>query len=172
MEYEGHYYSVPYHLYPGEVEIRVNEKTVEIFLDRKRVALHPHSHTKGGHSTLPEHMPADHRFYSEWSPERFVRWAEKIGPETVKVIQMELDSRHHPEQAYRACLGILGFARKYTNERLESACRYAFVNEIHSYRGIQNILVNQLDQLASNEDVPQPSLLPTHTNIRGKEYYN
>ena len=58
-------------------------------------------------------MPTDHRFYSEWSPERFVRWAEKIGPETAKVIQMELDSRQHPEQAYRTCLGILGFARKY-----------------------------------------------------------
>lgn len=172
VEYEDHYYSVPYHLYPGEVEIRANEKTVEIYLDRKRVALHSRSHTKGGHSTLPEHMPEDHRHYSEWSPERFIHWAGKIGPETVKVIQMELDSRQHPEQAYRACLGILGFARKYTSGRLESACRYAFANEIHSYRGIQNILVNQLDQLASSECAPQPSLLPTHNNIRGKEYYN
>lgn len=172
VEYEDHYYSVPYHLYPGEVHIRATEKTVEIFLDRQRVALHPRSYATGRHSTIPEHMPTDHRFYSEWSPERFVRWAEKIGPETAKVIQMELDSRQHPEQAYRTCLGILGFARKYSPGRLESACHYALTNEIHSYRGIKNILLHQLDQLTSPEGVPQPSLLPPHTNIRGKDYYN
>jgi hypothetical protein len=85
---------------------------------------------------------------------------------------LELASRQFPEQAYRACLGILGFAGKYTPARLESACRYAFPNEIHSYRGIQNILVNQLDQLANSEGAQQPLLLPPHTNIRGKEYYN
>jgi hypothetical protein len=50
-------------------------------------------------------MPSNHRFYSEWSPERFIHWAEKIGAETAKVIQMELASRQHPQQAYRACLG-------------------------------------------------------------------
>jgi hypothetical protein len=45
-------------------------------------------------------------------------------------------------------------------------------NEIHSYKGIKNILVNQLNQPASTEDTPQPSLLPPHSNIRGKDYYN
>ena len=91
---------------------------------------------------------------------------------TAKVIQMELAARQHPEQAYRACLGILGFARKYTPARLEAACFYACANEIHSYRGIKNILMNQLDQLASSEGALQPMLLPPHTNIRGKDYYN
>jgi hypothetical protein len=87
-------------------------------------------------------------------------------------VRLELDSRQHPEQAYRACLGILGFARKYSPGRLESACHYAFANEIHSYRGIKNILMNQIDQLSSPEGVSQLSLLPPHTNIRGKDYYN
>ena len=172
VEYEGHYYSVPHHLYPGEVYIRANEKTVEIFLDRKQVALHPLSNARGRHSTLKEHMPTEHRFYNDWSKERFIQWAEKIGPETAKVVQKELDSRQHPEQAFRACLGILGFTRKYTAGRLESACHYALANEIHSYRGIKNILVNKFDQLVSSEDVPQPSLLSPHTNIRGKDYYS
>lgn len=172
VEYLDHYYSVPCQLYPGEVLIRATEKTIEIFSDGKRAALHPHSPAKGRHSTLKEHMPSDHRFYSEWSPERFIHWAEKIGPETTRIVRLELDSRQHPEQAYRACLGILGFARKYSPGRLESACHYAFANEIHSYRGIKNILMNQIDQLSSPEGVSQLSLLPPHTNIRGKDYYN
>jgi transposase len=172
VEYDEHYYSVPCHLYPADVIIRATEKTIEIFAAGKRLAMHPRSHAKGRHSTLKEHMPADHRFYSEWSPERFIHWAEKIGPETTKIVQMEFASRQHPEQAYRACLGILGFAKKYTPGRLESACHYALANEVHTYRGIKNILVSQLDQLPSQEGAPQPSLLPPHTNIRGKEYYN
>jgi transposase len=172
VEYDGHYYSISHHLYPADVLIRATEKTVEIFWVGKQVALHPRSHLKGGHSTLKEHMPSDHRFYSEWSPERFIHWAEKIGPNTAKVVQMVFDSRLHPEQAYRACLGILSFARKYTPARLESACHYALANEINSYRGIKNILVNQIDQLNNLEDISQPALLSPHTNIRGKDYYN
>ena len=72
VEYDKRYYSVPHHLYPGDVDIRANEKTIEIFFERKQVALHPRSHAMGRHSTLKEHMPSDHRFYSEWSPERFI----------------------------------------------------------------------------------------------------
>jgi transposase len=172
VEYDDHYYSVPCHLYPADVMIRAAEKTLEIFCDGKQVALHPRTHAKGGHSTLKAHMPADHQFYGEWSPERFIHWAEKIGPETAKIVQMELNSRQHPEQAYRSCLGILGFAKKYTPGRLEAVCHYALANEIHSYRGIKNILLNQIDRLSSPDGVLQPSLLPPHTNIRGKEYYN
>ncbi len=172
VEYDGVFYSVPSHLYPAEVMIRAAENTLEIYANGKRVALHPRSRQQGGHFTLKEHMPADHRFYGEWSPDRFIRWAEKIGPETTRIVQMELKSRQHPEQAYRACLGILGFARKYTPGRLESACAYALVNEIHTYRGIKNILMNQLDQLPTLEGARQLSLLPPHPNIRGKDYYN
>jgi len=172
VEYEDVYYSVPCHLYPAEVLIRATERAIEIFHNGQRVTLHPRSHELGRHFTIKEHMPSDHRFYSEWSPERFIRWAEKIGPETTKVVQMELGSRQHPEQAFRACLGILGFARKYSVERLESACRYAVANEIHSYKGIKNILVNHLDQLNDSEEISQLSLMPPHTNVRGKDYYN
>jgi len=172
VEFSDHYYSVPFNLYPADVLIRATENTVEAFLDGNRVALHPRSHAKGRYSTLKEHMPPDHQFYNEWSPERFNHWAEKIGPDTAKIVQMEFSSRQHPEQAYRTCLGILSFAKKYTPGRLESACHYALANEIHSYQAIKNILVNQIDRLSSQEGVSQPSLLPPHSNIRGKDYYN
>jgi len=172
VEYEEVYYSVPSHLYPADVLIRAAEKTIEVFLNGQRVALHPRVHHPGAHCTLPEHMPSNHRFYGEWSPERFVRWAEKIGPETAQIVQIELKSRPHPEQAYRACLGILGFARKFTPGRLESACRYALANEIQSYRGIKNILLNHLDQETSPDNLAQLPLPLAHPNIRGKDYYN
>jgi len=172
VEYQDHFYSVPFHLYPGEVMIRASEKTIEIFSDGSRVTLHPLSKAKGRHSTLKEHMPSEHRFYSEWSPERFIRWADKIGPNTSQIIQIELNSRQHPEQAFRACLGILGFAKKYPPQTLESACQYALAHEVHSYKGIKNILANKINTLPILEDEPQTSRMASHTNIRGEQYYN
>ena len=172
IEFEKHYYSVPHTLLRQYVHIRSTERTIEVFFKNRLVALHPRSKAQGRHSTLKEHMPPSHQHYGEWSPERFVRWAEKNGPDTAQLIRAVLNSRSHPEQAYRACMGILNFNTKHGQTRLEAACRYALAHEIHTYRGIKNILENQLDKTGSDEGAPQPSLLPPHPNIRGKDYYN
>ena len=78
-------------------------------------------------------MPANHRHYAEWSPERFLRWAEEIGLQTRALIETALRSRRHPQQAYRTCLGILGLAKRYTKERLEAASGRALASGIRSY---------------------------------------
>ena len=59
--------------------------------------------------------------YSEWTPSRFIRWAEKTGPHTARLVQNIIESRAHPEQAYRSCLGILRLEKHYPKERLENA---------------------------------------------------
>src|SRR4029077_4770529 len=46
----------------------------------------------------------------------------RSGPSTAKLAELILESRPHPEQGYRACLGILRLARQYGAERLEAAC--------------------------------------------------
>jgi transposase len=170
VAFEKHQYSVPYTLSGKEVDIRATEKTVEIFHQRKRVASHPRSAAQGRFSTHSVHMPPEHQFYSQWSPKRFLHWAEQIGAQTAELISRALDARRHPEQAYRTCLGILGLARRYNPERLEAACLRANVAGIRSYKGVSNILKNQLDQLKL-EPEPDPTL-PPHENIRGENYYN
>lgn len=168
--FEKHYYSVPHTLLRQEVLIRAAERTIEIFYKHRQIALHSRSNTPGRHTTLTEHMPPAHQKYSEWSPERFIRWAQKIGTDTTRIVEVVLSSRKHPEQAFRTCMGILGFANKFSNERLEAACTYALINEIYSYRGIKNVLNTKLDQLEPQEEVSQPALVE-HANIRGKDYY-
>jgi transposase len=170
VPFEKHYYSVPYTLSGKEVDLRATEKVVEIFYLRKRVASHPRSAAMGRYSTHSVHMPAEHQFYSQWSPERFLGWAQKIGAQTAELISRALDARRHPEQAYRTCLGILGLAKRYTPERLEAACLRANVAGIRSYKGVNNILKNKLDQV--NLDPGSNKTLPPHENIRGKNYYN
>ena len=169
VEFDKHYYSVPHQLIGEGVFMRATEHTVEIFHKRRRVASHPRSRARGRHTTQVEHMPANHRHYAEWSPERFLKWAQEIGPQTHDLIETALASRRHPQQAYRTCLGILGLAKRFTKERLEAASSRALASGIHSYRGIKNILDTGLDQVPL-EEPPSGSLDP-HANIRGSSYY-
>jgi len=116
------------------------------------------------------HMPPEHQFYSQWSPERFLRWSREIGQQTSELISRTLDARRHPEQAYRTCLGVLGLAKRYSPERLEAACQRANSAGIQSYKGVHNILKNKLDQRPFEPAPDNP--LPVHENIRGQNYYN
>jgi transposase len=170
VAYDKHYYSVPHTLTGKEVDVRATEKTVEIYYRRQRQASHVRSRVRGRHTTQREHMPPAHQAVADWSPERFQRWAAEIGPNTTALITTALDGRRHPQQAYRTCLGILGLAKRYGNERLEAACRRALPAGIASYRGVHNILKNKLDQL--DRDDPPATALPAHANIRGETYYN
>ena len=174
IEVDGHYYSVPYQLVRESVEIRFTSTTVEVLFKNRRVASHPRSYRRGGFSTLKEHMPKAHQQYLEWTPSRIVRWAAQAGPHTEKLITQILESKPHPQQGFRSCLGIIRLGKQYSQERLEAACAYALSIHGFSYKSVQSILKNGLDQkptlLPKREQTPLPLPLQ-HPNIRGKEYY-
>lgn len=172
VDYQGHYYSVPYRLVKEEVMIHAGEHTLEIFHQRQRVAMHPRSHHKGGHTTDSNHMAKAHLKHQEWSPKRFLSWAEKIGPHTQALVQHQLTHRPHPEHGYRACLGLLNLTKQYGADRLEAACRRAMAIRAPTYKSVSSILTKGLDRVAL-EDTPEQSALPlTHNNVRGADYYH
>src|SRR4030067_385437 len=72
-----------------------------------RVPAHARSYIRGKHTTLPEHMPPEHRKYAEWSPSRFIRWAGKTGSATAQLVEKILAARTYPEQGYPSCLGLM-----------------------------------------------------------------
>jgi hypothetical protein len=96
IDVEGHYYSVPYTLRAEEVHARFSTQTVEIFHAGKRVASHVRSFRKGGHTTLPEHLPPSHREYKEWPPSRLIAWGATIGPRTKEVVETILSTGAYP----------------------------------------------------------------------------
>jgi transposase len=115
-------------------------------------------------------MPKSHREYLEWTPERLVRWAAKSGPATAGVVRAILESRPHPLQGYRSCLGLMRLGKLYGAERLEAACARARAIQSASYRSVASILKAGLDRQALPEQpAPQRALL--HANVRGADYY-
>lgn len=171
VEFEKKFYSVPYQLLRQPVMVRATEQTIEIFHKGNRVASHVRAIGGTLFVTLDEHRPPSHKAYLEWSPERFLRWAEKIGPASASIIKLRLNSRQHPEQSFRSCLGILGLSKKYGEDRLEAACDRGLRYGIHFYKGIKNILDHNYDRIREQQKTTT-AVVPVHDNVRGKSYYN
>jgi transposase len=170
VEVERHPYSVPYQLVQEEAEARYTASIVEVYYKGRRVASHPRRYDHQP-STLSEHMPSSHRAHAEWTPSRLIHWAEKTGPATGRVVAGILERRPHPEQGYRACLGLMRLGRRYGAERLEAACERAEHLRSYSYRTVTNILSSAQDRLPLEDQAPAEKATPAHDNIRGADYY-
>jgi len=171
IEVDGHYYSVPFRLLREKIDVRLTAATVEALHKGERVAAHARSSLRGGHTTLREHMPPEHRRYAEWSPSRMIRWAGKIGDSTAQLVEKILDGRIYPEQGYRTCLGIIRLGQHYEPERMEAAAQRALRFNIRSYKSVRAILAAGLDRQADGRECPHQVAPIRHQNIRGREYY-
>ena len=175
IEYDKHYYSVPHHLVKQAVEVQSSSRVVAIYSQGKRLASHPRSYRQGGHTTCPEHMPPSHKAIHDWSPERFLSWADDIGEATREVVSHLLKEKRHQEQSFRRVLALLGNARKYDRDRLNKACARALAIHSPTRSSVESILKQGLDQqpLTAEEAPTQDELfLDHHENLRGEEYYH
>jgi transposase len=170
VDVERRSYSVPYQLVHEQVEARYTASVVEVYHRGRRVASHVRRYDHQP-STRAEHMPSAHRAHAEWTPSRLIRWAEKSGPATGRVVAGILDSRPHPEQGYRACLGLMRLGRRYGTARLDAACERAEHLRSFSYRTVKNILTSAQDRLPFEDESHSQDVTPTHDNIRGADYY-
>jgi transposase len=170
IEIHRHYYSVPYQYVHEQVEARISEKTVEIFLKGRRIATHIRNNVPGKHTTLPDHRPKKHQDL-EWTVSRISAKGRAVGASTTAALEHIMKSRKHPELGYRACLGVLRLGDRYSNERLEAACKRALAMNACSYRSIQSILKTGLDR--QNLDPPEIPVIhrESHANVRGAAYY-
>ena len=170
IEVDQHYYSVPHQLIKQKLWVRITARTVEVFHKGQRVAAHARTSGNRQHSTLRDHMPANHRFHSDMSPGVIRVQAARIGANVETFVDVLMRKRRHPEQAYRACLGVLKLARTYGKERLDAACERALQINAHSYSSLNSILKNGLDRVPRTRPTDEPAI--THPNIRGADYFH
>jgi len=172
VAFEKHYYSVPHALAHEQVEVRAGITVVEVYHRGVRVASHARSPLMGRHTTVAEHMPKAHQKHLEWTPSRLVNWANTIGPRCGELVTAILESRPHPEQGYRSCLGLLRLGKAWGTGRLENACARALLGGARSYRHVESILKHGLDAVPPDDAAPDAAPLPSHENVRGPEYYS
>lgn len=176
VSFDKQYYSVPYAYARKKVEIRSTDKLIEVYYQGTRICSHRRLHGHmGQYATNPDHMPQNHRLYSEWNEDRFKRWASDIGPSAREVIDKLFASYRVEEQAYKGCLSLLKLADRYSSDRLENACRVALAHiPSPRYKNIRLILEagQDLSEKSATETLKtNDGSINRFTHLRGAAYY-
>jgi hypothetical protein len=165
------YYSVHYQYVGKKVRVLYNSRTVEVYHDNSRIALHVRKPHGKAYTTLAEHMPSHHQRLHEikgWNRDDLLAQARRIGPSVLQAADLMLQNSIYIEQNYKACFGMLMLQKKYGAGRLEAACGRALMGSRVNYIMIKNILERGLDkQLPLIEE----HIILAHDNIRGKDHY-
>ena len=165
------YYSVPYEYIGRDVRIRITRNVVEVFHDRVRICSHLKYETAKLYITEPSHMPPEHQKHSEWNGDRFRNWANKIGPETLAVIEYLLTSTKIEEQSYKTCNALLHLSGKYSRDQLEKACgRVRGFSPRPSYKAVESVLKSGAD-LPVGKKTQQKDVALQYGFLRGASYY-
>lgn len=167
---DGMNYSVPYEYIKQKVDVRVTRSAIEVFFGGNRICSHVRLYGRANqYSTTESHMPEKHQQYVQWNGERFRKWAGKIGIETQTVVSAILSGYKVEQQGYKACMGLLKLADKYTPERLEMACRKALTfTPRPSLKNVQAILASGQDKSDEQQETTTSS---QYGFTRGAEYY-
>lgn len=170
VEYSGgFFYSVPYSYIGQNAMIRATTSVIEVFADGIRIAAHPRNfNIYKRYRTLPEHMPESHKVVTGWSSERFLAWAERIGPNTKQIIARILDSRDYPVQTYRACMGIMRLSSSHSTESLEAASAEAIEKKTYTFKYFNMIL----RQIAMKADTTETEKVVHNSNLRGARAFS
>lgn len=169
---DKHYYSVPYDFIGKRVKLFYNQTEVEVYFQYEKIASHQRSYRKFGYTTVDDHLASKHKYMTDWTPEKFIERAEKVGSHARDYIKHVLEKPQHAEQAYRSCQGILSLVNKVGKERLNNACARAAYYQDYSYKTVKTIVERKLDLIIDECRDENLQELPLHGNIRGKAYYN
>ena len=165
---------MPHQLVGEYVLVRLTATTVECLFKGRRVAAHVRCYLSGKHTTLPEHMPSSHRRHMKWTPGRLLNWGQKIGAGTRAVVQWQLENRPHPEQGYRACLGLLNLAKDLRRGApgggLPPGADHRRPTPQTDHRDPRG-QTRPAPDLFPAADTAAPTASRSHSNVRGADYF-
>ena len=163
---DRHYYSVPHVLIGKQLEMTYTSKLVKLYHQYALVAEHVRDYRTNKYTTHPEHLSAGHRLLVERSADYYIKKAQGIGPQCVKVFTYLLEHSAHPEQGFKSCDGILSLARRHSDSEVELSCGYALTLDTINYMVVSTVLSRKLYQ----REETSPNVVQ-HKHIRGGEYY-
>lgn len=159
IQFDHCLYSVPPESIGNKVTVRASASTVTIYDGKgNELARHKRSPFAGAKSTSPEHIPAIHQEYLQWSGTYFRSRAGEVGPATERLVGKVLASRQSEVQSYRTCQGILAIGRRLGKSILEEAARHALDAGVTGYKGVNNIARMLAERpVPVREQVPEDS---------------
>lgn len=168
---EKMHYSVPYEYIKYKVDVRKTRNVIEVFYNNMRICSHPRLYGRPGqYSTVENHMPEDHKKYTQWNAARFISWGESIGPHTAITVKSILSSRKVEQQGYKSCMALLKLGDKHSLPRLEAACAKALSYTPNpGYKNIKTILTTGQDKVKTEE--VKIDNTAAHGITRGADYY-
>jgi transposase len=168
---EKHYYSAPYQWIGQQAKVIFTRTLVRIFVKGQLVALHHRDLTPGGYTTVEEHLCSYHKHYLSRSPEYYRQKAKEKSDLLYCIVDRLFSGGRPPEQNYKSCDGLFSLHKKTDPEIFNKACEIAIECGYSSYR----YLLTTIENLKKAPKVPiteNPRPLPSHNNIRGKDYYS
>lgn len=169
-------YSAPYKYVGKKADLKITESLLEIYFKGERIASHKKlpGYMKYKWVTLEEHMP-DQFNHTQWDDERIKKWAYSIGNCTGEVIDRIFDSVRIKEQGYNPALSVLRLSKRYSSERLETACELALTKiRVPRYSHLKSILSSNQDHLylamKSETQIKELHQL-VQGYVRGSKYY-
>ncbi len=171
IRYKDCYYSVPFNYVRCRVDVFQTGRILEVYRDNKHICRHLMNTRKYSYTTHKNHMPPEHKFVKGWSKSYFIFEAGKIGAATAEAVKQIMEMKEHAQQGYNTAMGILRFAKVYSEKRVEKACKRALYFKSPSYRSIKSILEQNLDKEPLEECSSENSTSVSHSNIRGPQYY-
>ncbi|GAA2013817.1 IS21 family transposase [Brevibacterium samyangense] len=175
VAFEKNHYSVPYSFIGSRVDLRITDRTLEVYEGTQRIA----SHLVCPAGVVGQYRTRDAdrvgaRRYEPWDAARVREWAGRIGPSTVIVIERIFESVQVLEQGLDSALAVLRLSRRYAAARVEHACALALTSPVRSprYAHIQPILATGQDRLASLGHRPVDDPEDGSGYVRGGAYYS
>ena len=168
------FYSVPYEYINRQVEVKLSDNLVEIFFNHMRVASHKRLYGKYGQlSTVRDHMPDNHKFFVDQTPEAAIEWAENIGESTLNVIRFILDTYQTEKLALQSIFSLKKLERRYTKYEIERACKMVVsVTKRPTVKSIQMILKSNKKSDAEQELKHKTEISENNYGFtRGAAYY-
>ena len=165
-------YSVPYRFVGKQVDLKVTDSMIEIYCGHERISSHKRfpSYVRNRYDTYPEDIPE--RFQrTEWNEHNIRQWAASIGKQTLEVIDRIFKSCLTSEKGINPALSVLKLSKKYSAERLETACTMALEHvSVPRYSHLRAILSAGKDE--DYKPVKQQENEPAPTGfLRGAAYY-
>ena len=168
---DHHYYSVPYRYILKKVKVIYTKSIVSIYDGKNKIAIHTRI-CRPGYSTIQNHLPSYFNDYQNLSPQKYQERAAKVSDSLTEIIHEMFETHPElpPETFYKSCDGLLHLQKTTDHDIFEKACKTALEYHQYKYSFIFNLIKSKCVGIIDSDD-NQYETIPSHSNIRGREYY-